>query len=820
MSNTNFSELNDSELDLLLRRSAAQGLNEFDLLKLAKEQGMSEADLEKLNKRFKSTKTIARVAENASAPLEETRLRKKWEEELEVFREMESNVFGYNVFRGNTFLSFQSNLNVPTPNDYIVGPGDKLFVDIYGESENYYQVEISPEGSAIFENIGPVNFNGLTIEKARKKLESKLKTIYTGIITGRTNVNISVGVPRAIRVNIIGQVNLPGTYTFSAFNTVYNAIYVAGGITEKASLRNIKVFRNNKLVDVVDVYKFLTNGDGSSNIRLENNDLILVGPYTNRVQLLGEVKLPGIFETKEGESLMDLINYSGGFTEKAFKKSIKLTRVIENNLSVIDISYDQLPFFTPIMGDVFQIDKVSEVYKNRVIIKGAVNRPGQFSLSENQTLLSLIKRAEGFKPDVLRSKSFIIRTNKDFSTSNISFNIDELMSGKTKDIKLFEEDVVQILSKNDIEADKYFKISGEVNDKGAYPFSDNLSVKDAVLLAGGFKEGASINNVELTRRVDDNYEISENFSEVVILNLKDDLSQDNDFKLKPFDEIVIRKDPKFNVPKFVKIEGQVMYPGQYAISSESERISDLLKRAGGLKPSSYPAGATLLRYTEFKEEESDLQKQINSLNELRVNLESEKKLTSANQIMLVERLTQNIERMESEKTKNPDYSSIAKKERISEIAEKNDISFSKNQFEAIGIDLHEIIKSPNASSDLLLEEGDVLVIPKKSETVRIRGELLYPTTVRHVDNKGMKHFINGAGGFDIKAKKSGTYVVYANGDVARTKKLLFFNLYPKVEPGSEIIVPSKPIKSNLGFTQLLTFTTGIATLVLAISQIN
>ena len=820
MSNTNFSELNDSQLDLLLRRSAAQGLNEFDLLKLAKEQGMSEADLEKLNKRFKSTKTIARVAENASAPLEETRLRKKWQEELEVYREMESNVFGYNVFRGNTFLSFQSNLNVPTPNDYIVGPGDKLFVDIYGESENYYQVEISPEGSAIFENIGPVNFNGLTIEKARKKLESKLKTIYTGIITGRTNVNISVGVPRAIRVNIIGQVNLPGTYTFSAFNTVYNAIYVAGGITEKASLRNIKVFRNNKLVDVVDVYKFLTNGDGSSNIRLENNDLILVGPYTNRVQLLGEVKLPGIFETKEGESLMDLINYSGGFTEKAFKKSIKLTRVIENNLSVIDISYDQLPFFTPIMGDVFQIDKVSEIYKNRVIIKGAVNRPGQFSLSENQTLLSLIERAEGFKPDVLRSKSFIIRTNKDFSTTNISFNINELISGKIKDIKLVEEDVVQILSKNDMEADKYIKISGEVNDKGAYPFSDNLSVKDAVLLAGGFKEGASINNVELTRRVDDNYEISENFSEVIILNLKDDLSQDNDFKLKPFDEIVIRKDPKFNVPKFVKIEGQVMYPGQYAISSESERISDLLKRAGGLKPSSYPSGATLLRYTEFKQEESDLQKQINSLNELRVNFESDKKLTSANQSMLIERLKQNIERLESEKTKNPDYASIAKKERISEIAEKNDISFSKNQFEAIGIDLDEIIKSPNANSDLLLEEGDVLVIPKKSETVRIRGELLYPTTVRHVNNKKMKHFINGAGGFDVKAKRSGTYVVYANGDVARTKKFLFFNLYPKVEPGSEIIVPSKPVKSNLGFTQLLTFTTGIATLVLAISQIN
>ena len=820
LSNINFSELNDSQLDLLLRRSAAQGLNQFDLIKMAKEQGLSQADLEKLDKRFKSAKTIARVSENASAPLEETRLRKKWEDELEVYRELESDVFGYNVFRGNTFLSFQSNLNVPTPDDYVVGPGDKLFVDIYGESENYYQVEISPEGSAIFENIGPVNFNGMSIEEARKKLVSKLKPIYTGLVTGRTNVSISVGVPRAIRVNVVGQVNLPGTYTFSAFNTVYNAIYVAGGITEKASLRNIKVFRNNKLVNKVDVYKFLTKGDGSSNIRLENNDLILVGPYTNRVQLLGEVKVPGIFETKDGESLLDLINYSGGFTEKAFKKSVKLTRVIDNNLRIIDISYDQLQFFTPKMGDVFEIGQVSQVYKNRVIIKGAVNRPGEFSLSENKTLLSLIKRAEGFKPDVFRSRSFIIRTNDDFSTSNISFNINDLFEGKISDIKLNEEDVIQILSKNDIEADNYIKISGQINDKGAYPFSRDLTIKDAILLAGGFKEGASSNNIELTRRVNENYETLENFSEVIILNLQDDSSEDNYFKLEPFDEIVIRKDPKFNVPKFVKIEGQVMYPGQYAISSENDRISDLLIRAGGLKPSSYPPGATLLRYTEFKQEVSDLQKQINSLNELRTNLESDKESTSENQIMLIERLTQNIQRLESEITKNPDYASIAKKERISEIAEKNDIAFSKNQFEAIGIDLEDILKSPGVNSDLLLEEGDVLVIPKKKETVRIRGELLYPTTVRYIDNKSMKYFLNGAGGFDVKAKRSGTYVVYANGDVARTKKFLFFNLYPKVEPGSEIIVPAKPVKSNLGLTQLLTYSTGIATLILAISQIN
>ena len=283
LSNVNFSELNNSQIDLLLRRASSQGFNEFDLLKMARVQGMSQSELEKLDKRFKSAKTIARVAENASTPLEETRLRKRWKEEMEVFREVDSDIYGYDVFRGNTFLSFQSNLNVPTPLDYVIGPGDKLFIDIYGQSENYYQAEVSPDGDVILENIGPVNLSGLSLENAKKRLMSRFKPIYSGLNDNSTFINISVGIPRAIRVNIVGEVNLPGTYNFSAFNTAYNAIYVAGGITENATLREIKLYRNNKLVNTIDVYKFLSRGDGSSNIRLENNDIIVVGPYTNRV---------------------------------------------------------------------------------------------------------------------------------------------------------------------------------------------------------------------------------------------------------------------------------------------------------------------------------------------------------------------------------------------------------------------------------------------------------------------------------------------------------------------------------------------------------
>ena len=425
LSNVNFSELSNSQIDLLLRRASSQGFNEFDLLKMARVQGMSQSELEKLDKRFKSAKTIARVAENASTPLEETRLRKRWKEEMEVFREVESDIYGYDVFRGNTFLSFQSNLNVPTPLDYVIGPGDKLFIDIYGQSENYYQVEVSPDGDAILENIGPVNLSGLSLENAKKRLMSRFKPVYSGLNDNSTFINISVGIPRAIRVNIVGEVNLPGTYNFSAFNTAYNAIYVAGGITENATLREIKLYRNNKLVNTIDVYKFLNRGDGSSNIRLENNDLIVVGPYTNRVTIEGAVKIPGKFETKQDETLADLLSYSGGLSENAFKKSIKLTRIIDGELKIVDINSDQFEFFKPMSGDKYLVDQIIEKYNNRVIVNGAVYRPGTFSVFDGMSIKDLIEKAGGLKSDVYYEKAYVVRTNKDYSTTTISIDLEK-----------------------------------------------------------------------------------------------------------------------------------------------------------------------------------------------------------------------------------------------------------------------------------------------------------------------------------------------------------------------------------------------------------
>ena len=820
LSNVNFSELSNSQIDLLLRRASAQGFNEIDLLKMASVQGMTQSELEKLDKRFKSAKTVARVAENASTPLEDTRLRQRWKEEMEVFREVDSDIYGYDVFKGNTFLSFQSNLNIPTPLDYVIGPGDNLFIDIYGQSENYYQVEVSPDGDAILENIGPVNLSGLSLENAKKRLMSRLKPVYSGLNDNSTFINISVGIPRAIRVNIVGEVNLPGTYNFSAFNTAYNAIYVAGGITENATLREIKLYRNNKLVNTIDVYKFLNRGDGSSNIRLENNDLIVVGPYTNRVTIEGAVKIPGKFETKQDETLADLLSYSGGLSENAFKKSIKLTRIIDGELKIVDINSDQFEFFKPISGDKFLVDQIIEKYNNRVIVNGAVFRPGTFSVFDGMSIKDLIEKAGGLKSDVYYEKAYVVRTNKDYSTTTISIDLKNEMNNPSFILK--EEDILNILSLNDLSEDSYVEISGEINNPGVFPYSENLSVSDLILLAGGFKENASESRIEINRRLSSDEKLNENnITEILTFDFNQNLKE-SPIIIKPFDQIIIRKNPNFYVQQYARVEGEVMYPGKYAISSKNERISDLMNRSGGFKNMAYLKGATLIRLTEFAELKSDLTKKIKNLNDLKIKVSSKKGTLTESEVLLIKRIDEDLKNLEAQKNENKNLASYAKTERISQIIKKNsvqgDIPVSKS--EAIGIDLEEIIRSPKSKSDLLLKEGDVIVVPKKVETVRLRGELLYPTTVRFIPNKSLKYYINSSGGFDNKAKRSDTYIVYANGDVARTKKFLFFNIYPKAEPGSEVIVPKKPLKNPIAANQLLNFTTGLATLILAINQIN
>ena len=822
-SSVNFLELNSSELDLLLRRASSQGYNQFDLIKMAKAQGLSEKDIEKLNSKFENSEAIKRVSSNASSPIENTRLREDYNQSISIVREKESDVYGYNIFKGNGFLTFQANSNISTPSDYILGTGDNIYVDIYGESESYFNGQISPEGEVIFENIGPINLNGLDIKMAKRRLKSKFSKVYSGLVNNRTFINVSIGVPRTIKVNIVGEVNLPGTYSFSALNTVYNAIYVAGGINENATLRDIKVFRKNKLINTVDIYNYLNSGDGSSNVRLENDDLILVGPYSNRIRIEGEIKNPGRFEFTKNESLKDLLNYAGGFSEKAFKKSIKLTRVIDNQLMVMDVNEDQYKSFEPKSGDLFKVDRILETYKNRVILKGAVQRPGIFSLDDKMTVSQLIKKANGLKPDALIANAYIKRTNSDFSTINISFNLDKLIKGEIEDIILNKEDVLTIISKNDLINDQFIKISGEVSKPGIFPYSNDISLSDIIILSGGFNDKSFANRIEITRRISKNSLTEQNISEIITLDLSSDLDSLETIILEPYDEVIIRKNPNFYAQRYVSIEGQVNYPGKYAISSFNERISNLLERSGGIKSFAYKKGATLIRKTEFFKKDSEEIKQINSLNNLKDKLNKDPELLTESESLLLKRIENSLKILGDQSNNEKDFLSYAKRERINDIVKRNSLNedqISIGQSEAIGINLDEIIQNPESKSNLLLQEGDLLIIPKKQETVRLRGMLLYPTTVRFKNNKSFKYFINSAGGFDVNAKRSGAYVVYANGDVSRTKKFLFLNIYPKIEPGAEIIVPAQPIKSPIGVSQILNYTTGLATLILAITQIN
>jgi protein involved in polysaccharide export with SLBB domain len=553
-------------------------------------------------------------------------------------------------------------------------------------------------------------------------------------------------------------------------------------------------------------------------LRLENNDLILVGAYENRVEVKGSVKKPGIYEIKDSESFNDLINYFGGFKERAFTNSIKLTRVVEDELMIIDVEKNKFDEFKIKAGDIFQVDEVLNKFSNRVIVLGAVNRPGNYSISENMSVKELINKSGGLKSDVYLKKATIKRTNKDYSTDIISFNLSDLLNDKIDDIEIVKEDVLTIFSINNLAEEKYVEISGEVNLPGTYPFSNNLEIDELILLAGGLSNDANSSRIEISRVIKSDEINSNSLAEI----FEYDLDKSLDFKVQPYDQIIIRKNPNSYSQKFITIEGEVAYPGNYALSSKNERISDVIKRAGGFKNMAFLQGATLFRLTESFQPSSDELKKISSLRSLREKISKNKELLTESELLLLDRLDNEINKTDEEKTNNFDLSNSAKTTRIKEIAKKNSAEsyLSSNKYESIGIDLMNIVDSSGSKSDLVLYEGDIIVVPKKLETVKLRGELLYPNTVRFSSNKSFKYYLDGAGGYDSNAKKSGTYVVYANGDVARTKKFLFFNIYPKIEPGAEIIVPKKSEKNPLGVSQLLNYTTGLATLILAISQIN
>jgi protein involved in polysaccharide export with SLBB domain len=826
--NVKIDNLSDAQIEQFIKRAEASGMNEQQLIAMARERGMPMSEITKLQARVKGLQS--KGMNDASFGGADTGREGITEEATVAERgpdltEQQSKIFGFSVFRNNK-LSFTPNLNVPTPVNYVLGAGDQLLVDVYGASQQRYDFRINNEGMIFVPNIGPINLGGLTVEAATARLKSTLSNIFSGLSGSSPSsfLQLRLGNIRSIQVAMIGEVFAPGNYTLSSFSTVFNALYASGGVTENGSMRAIKVYRSNRLVAEVDVYDFLVNADQSKNIRLQDNDVIMVPPVEKRVEIQGPLRRPGLFEIVQDESLEDLIKFAGGFNGMAYPSRAIVYRTTDKELKIENIENIDYTSFRPRQGDNFIFGEILTRYENRVQITGALMRPGTFGLLEGMKINDLIKKAEGLREDAFLNRATLYRTKPDFSLEIVAVNIGAIVRGEEQDIVLQREDVLNIPSIYDLQEEYYVKISGEINNPGAFAFGANMRVSDLVLKAGGFTEAAMATQIEVVRRVRD--DVSGKLAEIIQVSINKDLKMTaagSDLQLMPFDHVLIRRSPGYQREKMVRVEGEVYYPGEYALANANERISDLLKRSGGINQFAYVKGATLIRRNEFFASPSENAITVGNLAGVKANATQDEKNNTESEKILLSRIDSKISQKAlskdeaTETVKADDF----KKETIENVAMKEGLGNQAvlRSEEMVGINLQEILLNPGGKNDLILQEGDVLSIPKELQTVRMRGELLFPTTTRFEEGARFRRYISRAGGFTDRSRKVKSYVVYANGNVARTSRLLFFYFYPRVQPGAEIVVPTKPEREGVTAQGWIGIGTSLATLGLLISQI-
>ena len=565
------------------------------------------------------------------------------------------------------------------------------------------------------------------------------------------------------------------------------------------------------------MYDLLINGTANLDVQLQDQDVILVNPYLARVKVMGEVKRPLVFEVTPEDNLEDVLRFAGGFTDLAFKDRISISRITGNQRSISDVYSNQLGLFNLKGGDEISVYRIIDRYSNRIQIKGAVFRPGIFSLTEGLTLTQLIKNADGLKGDAYTQRASILRTKGDLSSEVLEVNLQAVLEGRQADVVLQREDVIRISSIYDVQNERYIQILGEVKRPGTYPYAAGMTPEELILIAGGLQESANIKDIEIARRLEDSD--SGTLSDIITTSINPDLSfNPTAISLAPFDQVIVRKRANFTMQRLVSVEGQVNSPGIFAIQTSVDRISDLIKRAGGVNQFAYTKGATLIRKTEFFNTESEQVRRQKNLEALRVLLKDNPTKPEAQEELFL-RLFRDLPQEKVAKTDST--ANNAKRESLDQIAaETPGLAVKFKETEAVAINLEKILANPGSEEDLVLEEGDILNVPKLLQTVRMRGDVVYPTTLRHEQGRGLQFYINGAGGFDRRANRKQTYVVYANGAVKRTKGLFGVRNYPAVEPGAEVIIPSKGPKLPLRLGDLVGVTTGLATLALVLSQIN
>jgi len=765
--------LSDQQIQQIVTEVNARGLTIEQATQMAQLKGASTAQIDQLKRRIQELnantgKSIANP--KAATTQKSTFSREAFSEKATVNASPTvKKIFGFQLFNSEN-LTFEPPVNIPTPQNYVLGIDDEIMISIWGASQQTYQLRIETNGAISIPDIGPVYVSGMEFSKAKELIKKRLIAIYQGMNGGSPNTyaEVSISNLRSIRINVIGEVMAPGTYTLPSTASVFNALYLSGGPNENGSFRNIQVIRDNKLIKTIDIYDYLINANLQGNIQLREQDVIYIPTYQKRVEASGAFKRTGIFELTEKEKLSDLIRYLGGFTDQAYKAQLSLTRITDKEKKVMDIGQPIFGSFVLANGDEIVASKIIDRYENRVHISGAVFRPGTFELTEGLTLSQLIKKAQGVTENYFSNRGLIIRLQDNLMPKTIPFNVAEVLKGNN-DIPLQREDQIVIQDITSMRQKRTIQILGEVQKPGTYDYTDSMTLKDLVFNAGGFNEAASESFIELARRhsSEEASQISDEIVKLYQFNIDRELKLDNDgnnFLLVPFDYIYVRKAPSYNEQRTVTISGEVRYPGSYSIGSKKECISDLINRAGGLLPNAFIKGARMKRANQLASQ---------SLEAIR-NSSKDSLLTKATEQINVDQLE---------------------------------------------LRLDEIQKHPGSVFDYRLKEGDQIIIPEISQEVRISGEILNPIGQAYEHGRGLKYYINRSGGFSDRAKKGKVFVVYSSGTTQVTRNGFWRN-YPTIEPGCQIIVPQKPEKTKVDNTaKWLAITSTMATLLVAITAL-
>lgn len=774
---TLFAQMSDQQVIDELRRYQNSGLSQEQIATEMVRKGVSPTQLQRLRSQYNVTEG-AQESSRTDIQNQLGQFRNDMDtSEFPVIPQdatpQEDKVYGETLFQREN-LTFAPNMNMPTPANYVLGAGDEIIIDVWGDSELNVQYKIAPDGHITVPGLGRIQLSGMNVDQAESRIRTQFSTIYSDLDSSQphTFLAISVGNVRTIKVNVMGEVRSPGTYTLSSFASAFHALYTAGGTTNIGSLRNIRIFRSGRQMADIDLYEYLIKGNNMEDITLQDGDIVMVEPHGILAQAKGEVRRPMWYEIKPHETLQDLIRYAGGFSENAFKGTITLQRSGDAEREVYTLSEAEYPVFQLHDGDKIQVDSILSRFTNMVEISGSVYRPGKYALSDRiSTVRDLIEIAQGTTGDAYLQRALLYRENDDLTRSMRSFNLDALLSNQISDVELKRNDLIHIPSILALDDSLTVYIGGEVHNPATYPYAENMHVEDIILRAGGLTEAASTARIDVYRRIKNpsGTTITENTSTVHTFSLLDGeiVSNNPDFVLEPFDQIIIRRSPGYEEQQLVTIEGEVLFKGSYSKITKDERLSSLINRSGGLTPYAYTKGARLSR---------------------RLTPEEQEKVKESIQIKTqVDRL--NTDSLLMEEINNENIAT-----------------------HYVGIDLEKALKNPGGPEDIILREGDVLNVPEYNELIKISGAVLYPNMVTYKKNKKISYYINQAGGYSRLAMKGKPFVVYMNGEVSSGR-------WARVEPGCEIIVPEKPEREPLNMQGILGLGTSIASIALLISNL-